>query len=166
MGIDRDFGAAFAKAQMAANSPLPLSGTIFLSVKDSDKEAILDIGQSLAKMGFELVATHGTARVLSQSGVPVQPLKKISEGSPNVIDLIQAGKIKLVINTPSGDKPRVDEVKIRSFAVSRGVSCVTTIEGAFASVEGIKAMKKKEMKAVCLQAYHEKINPPAEASQV
>lgn len=162
MGIDKDFGIAFAKAQMAANSSLPLSGTIFLSVKDSDKTHILDIGKSLSDLGFEIVATSGTAKILQAAGIKAQALKKISEGKPNVLDYIQEGKLKLVINTPSGDKPRQDEVTIRSFAVSRGVACVTTIEGAIASVEGIHAMKKKELKAVSLQAYHEKIKPSVE----
>ena len=121
MGIDRDFGMAFAKAQLAASSPLPLSGTIFLSVKERDKDAITEIAKSLSEMKFNLVATEGTAGVLKEAGIAVQSLKKISEGSPNILDLIQAGKIALIINTPSGQKPRVDEVKIRSYAVSRGI---------------------------------------------
>ncbi len=166
MGIDKDFGMAFAKAQLAASSPLPLKGTIFISVKERDKEVILEIGKTLSEMQFNLVATEGTAAVLSRAGIPVQALKKISEGSPNVIDLIQAGKIDLIINTPAGQKPRVDEVKIRSYAVSRGISCVTTVQGAIASVEGIKAMKKKDMKAVSLQAHHEKIKARLEAVDV
>lgn len=157
MGVDKDFGVAFAKAQIAASSPLPLEGMIFLSVKDKDKPAILEIARSLHEMKFELVATQGTANILTAAGIPVQSLKKISEGSPNVTDLINSSKIRLIINTPAGEKPRKDEIVIRSFAVSRGVSCVTTIEGAMASIEGIKAMKKKNMTVHSLQYYHEKV---------
>ncbi len=160
MGIDDTFDKAFAKSQIAANSPLPLKGTIFLSVKDKDKPAIADIGKALFKMDFKLVATEGTAKVLKEAGIDVRPLKKISEGSPNVTDLIQAQKLDLVINTPSSGKPRKDEVVIRSLAVSRGVSCITTIEGAYASVQGIQAMKKKELSVMSLQEHHKKLKEP------
>ncbi len=166
MGIDESFGKAFAKSQIAASSPLPLKGTIFLSVKDKDKPAIVEIGKALFQMNFKLVATEGTARVLKDAGVFVKPLKKISEGSPNVIDLIQAQKLDLVINTPSSGRPRKDEVVIRSLTVSRGISCITTIEGAHASVQGIQAMKKKELSVLSLQEYHKKLKEPVLAVSV
>ncbi|OIO38852.1 MAG: carbamoyl phosphate synthase large subunit [Candidatus Omnitrophica bacterium CG1_02_49_16] len=158
MGIDDTFGKAFAKSQIAASSPLPQKGTIFLSVKDKDKLAITEIGKALFEMNFKLVATSGTAKVLEEAGVFVKSLKKISEGSPNVIDLIQSHKLNLVINTPSSGKPRKDEIVIRSLAVSRGISCITTIEGAQASVQGIRSMKNNELAVRSLQAHHEKIN--------
>ncbi|HXV19268.1 MAG TPA: carbamoyl-phosphate synthase large subunit [Candidatus Omnitrophota bacterium] len=162
MGIDPSFDKAFAKAQVAASSSLPTEGTIFLSVKDRDKEAIVSIAKDLSQMRFNLVATEGTARFLSGFSVTVRPLKKIREGSPNVMDLIQAGELALVINTPSGEKPRQDEVVIRSMAVSKGVPCVTTIEGALASVGAIRAMKENRLDVLSLQEYHKKIGPCSE----
>jgi carbamoyl-phosphate synthase large subunit len=157
MGIADDFGAAFAKAQIAASSTLPEKGKVFLSVKERDKIAIRGIAKELDDMGFELVATEGTAKVIREEGIRVTPLKKISEGSPNVADLIQSQSLALVINTPAGEKPRKDEVVIRSLAVSRGVPCVTTIEGAHASIRAIRAVKNGELDVCSLQDHHEKI---------
>jgi len=154
MGIAHGFGEAFAKAQIAASSPLPVQGTVFLSVKDKDKLAVIEIARHLGRLGFKLVATEGTAHVVGAQGIRVKPLKKISEGHPNVTDLIGANKIDLVINTPSGEKPRHDEVVIRALAVSKGVPCITTMEGAFASLRGIEAMKQKELSVRSLQSYH------------
>ena len=157
MGIDEDFGRAFAKSQIAANSSLPVSGTVFISVKDKEKAAVVSIAKDLFDMNFKLVATQGTAQVLQKAGIDVQSLKKLHEGSPNVADLLQKDEIALVINTPGGDKPRKDEIVIRSLAVSRGVPCVTTMEGAVASVRGIQAMKAGGLSVCSLQAHHEKI---------
>ncbi len=154
MGMDVDFGLAFAKAQMAASSTLPLKGTVFVSVKDKDKSLVVPIAKALYDMKFKLVATEGTANILKQQGIQADMLKKIKEGSPNVTDLIQEGKLDLIINTPAGEKPRQDEIRIRTLAVSRGVPCVTTIEGAQASVSGIQAMKEKKLTAQSLQDYH------------
>jgi len=163
MGIDADLGLAFAKAQIAASSSLPLQGTVFVSVKDKDKDALVPIARSLHEMKFKLVATKGTAKILAEKGISSDTLKKIKEGSPNAIELLQDGKLDLIINTPSGEKPRQDEIHIRSMAVSRGVPCVTTIEGAAASVNGIWAMKEKAMKVTALQDYHQglKVKKPA-----
>jgi carbamoyl-phosphate synthase large subunit len=157
MGIAEDFGNAFAKSQIAASSSLPERGTVFLSVKDRDKAAAIGIAKELHVMGFSLVATEGTARAIRQAGIPVKPLKKISEGSPNVTDLIHKEKISLVINTPSGERPRKDEVVIRSLAVSRGIPCVTTAEGALASVLGMRAIRQKSLSVCSLQKYHERL---------
>jgi carbamoyl-phosphate synthase large subunit len=154
MGMDVDFGMAFAKAQMAASSTLPLKGTVFISVKDRDKTVVVPIAKALFDLKFKLVATEGTANILKQHGIQADMLKKIKEGSPNVLDLIQDGKLDLIINTPAGEKPRQDEIRIRTMAVSRGVPCITTIEGAQASVSGIRAMKEKKMTAQSLQDYH------------
>ena len=155
MGIDADFSLAFAKAQIAASSSLPLEGTVFLSVKDRDKMAIVPIARSLHEMGFKLAATSGTAKVLSESKIPADAIKKIAEGSPNAMDLINSGKLSLVINTPAGEKPRQDEIRIRTLAVTFGVPCVTTLEGAKASVGGIQAMKQRSMGVKAIQLYHE-----------
>lgn len=157
MGIDDSFGKAFAKAQIAASSTLPMKGVIFLSVKDKDKKAIIGIAADLNRMHFKIVATQGTANVIKESGIPVDALKKIQEGSPNITDFINASKIDLVINTPSGETPRKDEIIIRSLAVAKGVPCVTTIEGALASVQAIGAMKEKELIPESLQSHHEKL---------
>ncbi len=158
MGIARGFGEAFAKAQIAASSTLPVHGTVFLSVKDKEKPAVVEIARHLDKLGFKLVATKGTAQVIRTKGISAKPLKKISEGHPNVTDWIGANKIDLVINTPSGEKPRHDEVMIRALAVSKGIPCITTMEGAFASLRGIEAMKQKELAVCSLQNYHKKLN--------
>jgi carbamoyl-phosphate synthase large subunit len=137
---------------------------VFVSVKDRDKEAIAPIARSLSQMKFQLVATRGTANFLKKAGVLVKSLKKISEGSPNVADYLQASRIDLVINTPSGERPRKDEVVIRSLAVSKGVPCITTIEGARASLQGIEAMKKKGLGVSSLQELHKRINASCSAN--
>jgi carbamoyl-phosphate synthase large subunit len=154
MGMDNDFGLAFAKAQMAASSTLPSKGKVFVSVKDRDKGPLVAIAKSLHEMKFSLVATEGTAKVLAEHGIPSGVLKKIKEGSPNAIDMIQNSQLALIINTPSGEKPRQDEVRIRSLAASRGIPCVTTLEGAMASVSGIRSMKEKKPDAMAIQSYH------------
>ena len=154
MGTDVSFPRAYAKAEIAAGSALPLSGTVFISVKDKDKKSILEVARQLSDMGFELVATQGTAKTLSDHDIYSKPLRKVSEGSPNVVDLIRRGTIAFIINTPSGAKPRKDEIAIRSLAVSRGIPCITTIPGALASVKGIQAMKDGGLGVKSLQEYH------------
>lgn len=154
MGIAADFGLAFAKSQLAAYSGLPTEGKIFISVKNKDKRSIIFIAKRLAQLGFELIATEGTANTLSKNGIKISPIRKISEGEPNILNLINSGEIKLIINTPSGKVPRKDEVKIRSHAVMHGVPCVTTISGAQASVNGIEAMLTNGLSVKPLQEYH------------
>lgn len=157
MGIDNNFARAYAKAQMASNAPLPVKGSIFLSVKDHDKKAVIGIAKELARMKFKLFATEGTANVLKAHGVSVRCLKKISEGNPNIIDLIHEDQIDLIINTPCSGKPRQDEIVIRSSAVSRGVSCITTIEGALASAEGIRALRGSVLGVCAVQKHHKQL---------
>jgi carbamoyl-phosphate synthase large subunit len=163
MGIDVNFPRAYAKAQIAAGSALPLSGTVFLSVKDKDKKAILEIAAKLAALKFEIVATQGTANFLADHHIHAKPLRKLSEGSPNVADLMRRGAISLVINTPSGAKPRKDEIAIRSLAVSRGIPCITTIPGAVASLKGLEAMTGEGLGVKPLQDYHPAARPPVAA---
>jgi len=164
MGIDRSFPRAYAKSQIAAGSVLPVSGTVFLSVKDRDKAHLLDIGKRLSALGFEIVATQGTAKVLADAGITAKPLRKLQEGSPNVLDLINRKAVNLIINTPSGARPRKDEVTIRSSAVSRGIPCITTIAGALASVRGIETMVQEDLHVRPMQEYHkEKARPAAQA---
>jgi carbamoyl-phosphate synthase large subunit len=155
MGIDEDFGRAFIKSQIAAGQLLPREGTVFVSVKNRDKRAIVLVAQRLEEMGFRLVATQGTAKALQRFGLHAEPVKKIHEGRPNVLDLIKSGQIQLVINTPSGRLPRADEVLIRSAAASLGLPCITTIAGAQASVNGINALLKHQLSVTPIQRYHE-----------
>jgi len=154
MGIDYDFGCAFAKSQIAAGQNLPLKGNIFISVRNEDKRSIIFLAKKLYDLKFNLLATQGTAKVLEKNGIRVKTLKKIAKGKPNILGLIKEGKINLIINTPSGKIPRKDEVKIRSQAVSRGVPCVTTISGAQASVRGIEVLINQGLEVKSLQEYH------------
>jgi len=154
MGIDRTFGMAFAKSQIAAGMGLPLSGTAFISVADKDKKGIVPIAQELHRLGFKIVATEGTSRVLEEAGVPAEVVRKIYEGRPNVLDLMKNGEIDLIINTPSGKKPKRDQISIRSLAVMHSVPLITTIPGARAAVRGIEEMRKHRMNVKALQDYH------------
>jgi carbamoyl-phosphate synthase large subunit len=155
MGIDDDFGRAFIKSQLAAGQRLPRSGCVFISVKNRDKRAIVLVAQRLEELGFLLVATQGTARVLQRYGLHVRAINKIHEGRPSVLDLIKSGEIQLVINTPSGRLPRADEVQIRSAAATLGLPCITTVAGAQASVAGIEALLKHQLSVKPIQHYHE-----------
>lgn len=154
MGIDQGFGRAFAKSQIAAGQNLPREGTVFASVKDRDKRVIIMIARGLMDLGFQIVATHGTRKVLERNGVPARHVFKVGEGRPTVVDLIKNGEIQLVINTPSGKKPKADEVAIRTAALQHNVPIVTTIPGAWATVEGIEALIKGEVGVRSLQEYH------------
>jgi carbamoyl-phosphate synthase large subunit len=155
MGIDRDFGRAYAKSQIAAGQNLPQQGTVFVSVKDRDKRAIIMIARGLMDMGFQIVATEGTGKVLERNGVPARHVFKVGEGRPSIVDLIKNGEIQLVVNTPSGKRPKADEVAIRTAALQYNIPIVTTIPGAWATVEGIAALIKGEIGVRPLQEYHQ-----------
>jgi carbamoyl-phosphate synthase large subunit len=154
MGIDHAFGIAFAKAQLAAGQVLPRKGKVFISVKNRDKRAIIFIAKKLTDFGFQIVATRGTAKALSQNGIPVQGVYKVHEGRPNIVDLIKNREIDLIINTPTGHRPQRDQVSIRAEAVAHNVPLITTISGAAASVNGIEALLKEEVHVKSLQEYH------------
>ena len=154
MGLDADLGTAYAKSQMAANSSLPLSGRVFISVSDAHKDRVADVARLYADLGFELLATGGTAKVLEQAGLKVQRVLKLLEGRPNVIDLIKNKELQLVINTPSGANPRADEVKIRTTAVYTGTPIMTTLSSAKAAALGIAALKKSGYAVKTIQEYH------------
>jgi len=154
MGLDADLGIAYAKSQMAANAPLPLKGRVFLSVSDAHKDQAAEVAKEFEKLGFELVATSGTAAVLEKAGLKVQRIFKLSEGRPNAIDLLKNKEIQLVINTPAGQAPRADEVKIRTTAVYTGTPIMTTLSGAKAAALGIAALKKSGYDVKTLQEYH------------
>ena len=154
MGVDHSFGLAYAKSQMAAQPSLPKSGTVFLSVRDIDKGAAVRLGQGLHDLGFKIVSSSGTARKLADAGIPVTPLLKLSEGRPNVVDLIKNREIVLVINTPAGAVARSEEVQIRTSALQHKIPVMTTVAAAQASLEGIKSLRTHGLSVRALQDYH------------
>jgi carbamoyl-phosphate synthase large subunit len=154
MGLDADLGIAYAKSQMAANAPLPLSGRVFISVSDADKKHVAAIAQQFADLAFEITSTAGTAKVLEEAGLKVSRVYKLSEGRPNTLDLLKNREIQLVINTPAGQTPRADEIKIRTTAVYTGTPIMTTLSGARAAALGIAALKKHGYGVKTIQEYH------------
>ncbi len=154
MGLDADLGIAYAKSQMAAGASLPMSGRVFISVSDTHKRAVVNVARQFADLGFELVATAGTAAVLEKSGLKVQRIFKLAEGRPNAVDLLKNREIQLVINTPAGQVPRADEVRIRTTAVYTNTPIMTTLSGAKAAALGIAALKKNSYGVKTLQEYH------------
>ncbi|MGD1084565.1 MAG: carbamoyl-phosphate synthase large subunit [Verrucomicrobiota bacterium] len=154
MGLDADLGIAYAKSQMAAISPLPLSGRVFISVNDADKANVVGVARQFAELGFELVSTAGTAKVLETAGLKVARVYKLAEGRPNTLDLLKNREIQLVINTPTGQTPRADEVRIRTTAVYTGTSIMTTLSGASAAALAIAALKKNGYGVKTIQEYH------------
>jgi len=163
MGVDLDFGMAFAKSQIGAGLNLPLKGRVFISVMNKDKRSIVFVAKKLVDLGFEIVATKGTAKVLSNNGIPVQVVFKVGEGRPDIVDRIKNGEIDLVINTPSGKKPKADEVAIRSQSVAHNIPCVTTLFGAEALVNGIESLRRG-MNVKALQEYHFETRPLSTSS--
>ncbi|HZV96434.1 MAG TPA: carbamoyl-phosphate synthase large subunit [Candidatus Nitrosocosmicus sp.] len=155
MGIDRDFRKAYVKSQIAAGSPLPTSGKVFISVKNRDKRAALGIGKRLAEMGFSLVATAGTAKLLTLQGMTVEMVHKVGEGyRPNIVDLMKRDEIALVFNTPEDGRARKDSYSIRRTAVTQNIPYYTTVDGAQAALGGIEALLKGEISVQSLQEYH------------
>ena len=154
MGIDADLGLAYAKSQLASQWPLPISGNVFISVKDIDKPNVIDLAREYAELGFGLIATSGTAGHLAAAGLFVSKVFKIGEGRPNVLDLVKNGQIQFIINTPSGKIPRADEVKIRSAALAQRIPIMTTVRAASASAKGIRSLQKVGMTVKSLQEYH------------
>lgn len=154
MGLDADLGVAYAKSQMAANAPLPLSGNVFLSVSDDHKPHVAAVARQFTELGFQLIATGGTARVLESAGLVVRKIHKLSEGRPNAVDLLKNKEIQLVINTPSGASPRADEVRIRTTAVYTSTPIMTTLSGARAAALGIAALKRSGYEVRTVQEYH------------
>lgn len=154
MGLDPDLGVAYAKAQMAANSPLPLKGRVFISVGDPHKQHVAEVAKQFVELGFELVATNGTASILEAAGFKVQRVLKIGEGRPTAVDMLKNKELQLVINTPSGSAPRSDEVRIRTTAVITGTPIMTTLSGARAAAFGIAALQKSGYTVRTVQEYH------------
>jgi len=154
MGISEDFGVAFAKAQAGAGQTLPRKGKVFISVQDSDKRNIVFLAKKLYDLGFAIIATTGTAKILRNNGIKVEVVKKMHEGSPNVLDMVKNSAVDLIINTPQGKKPHKDGAEIRSAAIMKGIPCITTLAGTQASVNGIESMLKSELTVTSLQEYY------------
>jgi len=156
MGIDTSLPMAFVKAQLAASSPLPATGTIFVSVAGSDKALVAPVAKQFADMGYKLIATGGTARHLREQGVPVDVIPKIQEGRPNLLDKMKNNEVALIINTPGGRGSQTDEGKIRAAAVSHRVTCITTVSAAYAAVEACRALREQELTVTALQDWFPK----------
>jgi carbamoyl-phosphate synthase large subunit len=161
MGLDKDLGVAFAKSQMAAKPSLPDNGDAFISVKDGDKSRAVDIARRLSQLGFGIIATAGTGALLQENGITVKNVCRLSEGRPNVIDLIKNGQVSLIINTPQGTVPRQNENLIRTEAVKHNICIMTTISAASAGVDGIHSLRNKGYQVRSIQSYSQEANPTA-----
>ena len=156
MGIASTYGEAFAKAQISAGSTLPKEGKVFISVKDQDKRAVILIARQLADHGFLLVSTPGTAQVLRSNGIDVEEVKQYDQGKQSMktlMDLMRHNEIKLIINTPSGESSQYDMRSIRAAAILHKVPCITTLQGAWAAVNGITTVESYSVKP--LQAHYQ-----------
>jgi len=153
MGLDTDLGIAYAKSQMASGSSLPLEGRVFISISDAHKTEVADLAKRFADLGFKLSSTTGTAAVLAKAGLEVESVPKLAEGRPNTLDLLKNNEIQLIINTPSGQAPRADEIKIRTTAIYTNTPIMTTIGSAKAAAEGIAALKQNGYGVKPLQEY-------------
>ncbi len=151
MGIAASFGGAFAKAQLAAGQRLPVQGTVFLSVNESDKRQVVPIARELAALGFKLLATRGTAAALRAAQLEVESVYKVNEGRPSIVDLIRSGKVDLIINTPLGRESFYDEKSIRRAAVRYRIPCITTLSAAHAATQGIRALQEHSYPVLALQ---------------
>jgi carbamoyl-phosphate synthase large subunit len=154
MGISKSFGQAFAKAQIAAGQRLPRSGTIFLSVSDHDKRQIAPLAKELVSLGFRLITTRGTATALQAAGITVEPVYKVNEGRPNIVDLVKTGKVDLIINTPLGRESFYDEKSIRRAAIRYCVPCITTLSAANAVARGLRSQVEDSIEVAALQDLH------------
>jgi carbamoyl-phosphate synthase large subunit len=156
MGIDDSFGVAFAKAQVAASSSLPLQGTLFVSLNDNDKtERSLNVVRSFVRLGFNIIATEGTSAFLTQHGVRNRPVLKASEGTLNIIDIIKNGWVQLIVNTPLGQVSRQDEHAIGRTAYEYKIPFITTLSAAASAAKSIEALRKRHLGVLSIQEYNE-----------
>jgi carbamoyl-phosphate synthase large subunit len=153
MGVGKTFAEAFLKSQMAAGERLPAAGKVFLSVRDSDKDATVEVARSLSKLGFVLLATRGTANAIAAAGLPVTPVNKVAEGRPHIVDMIKNGEIALIVNTVEDRRAAIrDSYSIRRAALQQRVPLFTTLAGARAGSTGIE--QAKELRAYSVQELH------------
>jgi carbamoyl-phosphate synthase large subunit len=157
MGIDGSFGAAFAKAQVAASTLLPTAGRAFISVPDDEQDAVVPIARRLARAGFTLLATRGTAAQLEAAGLAVETINKVQDGSPHIVDALHRGEVALVINTPVGADSFRDAFPIRRAALECRVPYFTTLAAAAAAAEGIELMRRGPFRVRPLQEHHERM---------
>ncbi len=157
MGIDEDFGLAYAKAQAASSNRIPTSGKIILSVKDKDKPHTVEISRKLTGMGFKIIATKGTAQYLADKGLSVEVVNKVAEGRPHIVDLIKNKEVSFIINTVTGAQAQRDSLSIRRSALQFKVPYTTTITGARAVVMAIEMLQKKEMSIKSIHEYHKAV---------
>lgn len=157
MGIDYNFGLAYYKAELGAGMKLPTEGNVLISVKDKDKPKILPVAKKLSEFGFKIYATENTAKYLKEHGIEAEIALKVSQGRPNIVDMIINGQINLIINTPSGGRGKTEGYEIRRAAIEYGVPYVTTIPGAIAVVKAVEAVKRGKLSVKSLQEYHEEI---------
>jgi len=153
MGLDHNFALAFAKAQLGAGVTLPVKGSVFVSVKDHDKPALAVISKKLHEMGFRILATSGTAKVLSDAGVPAETINKVVEGQPHIVDAMINGDVHLVINTTEGAQALADSFSLRRTALTYNIPYYTTVAGARAAVEAIAALRNGSLEVAPLQSY-------------
>ena len=156
MGIDARFEAAFAKAQLGAGVNLPRTGAVFISLKDSDKAAMIEPCRTLTGLGFEVLATGGTAQVLEEAGVAVRRVNKVFEGRPHIVDAIKNGEVQLVFNTTEGQRSLIDSYSIRRTALDMRVPCYTTASAARAAIKSIAVIDAGQLEPRSLQSYSSK----------
>ena len=155
MGIDSNFGTAFAKAELGAGQELPLQGTVFVSMNDRDKTAVVPVIQEFLDIGFRVIATSGTWRVLHDAGLAeVQTVLKVHEGRPHIVDAIMNDQVQLIINTPVGEVAQYDDQTIRRTALAYKVPTITTIAGAKATVAAIRALRSEELTVKAIQDFN------------
>ena len=153
IAVNADFGNAYLKSEVAAGQILPETGTVFISVAHPDKTEIGEVAKGLSDLGFSIAATRGTAESIKKAGVPVRIVSKIGQGRPDAVDLIKNGEIALILNTPSGKRPRKHEVTIRSAVVACGIPIITTIAGAKATIRGLEASLNHAKSVRSMQDY-------------
>ena len=153
MGIDANFGRAFAKSQLGAGVHLPQSGTVFVSVKDADKAAYIPICRKLAEMGFNILATGGTTKALLEEDVPATPINKVMEGRPHAVDAMLSGQIDLVFNTAHGAGAIKDSFSLRQTALTNNIPYYTTVAGSRAAVDAIAALADQQVDVRAIQDY-------------
>ena len=153
MGLDKDFGHAFAKSQLASGLKIPISGNVFISVRDRDKPNALVLAKSLTELGFNIVATRGTAKALEKNNIPVKIVNKVLEGRPHIVDSMTNEEINLIINTTEGNQSKADSYSLRRTALTKNIPYYTTIAGANAILLAIQSMISGGLEVTPLQAY-------------
>jgi carbamoyl-phosphate synthase large subunit len=158
MGIDKDLGAAVAKAQLAAGQKLPTQGAVFVSIQDKDKAAALSVAKNFHEMGFTIMSTRGTTKFLKENDVPAKLVKKVSAGRPHVVDAVTNNEIQLILNTSASSQTKQDGYAIRRAAIKYKIPYATTTDGARAICNAIQALKKESLSVKPIQDYHQENN--------